>query len=102
MLEFMTEQVEANRLPVEALAAMKLPEVPEDLQSKGRPVLAVSWKGRGGIPAPSALAAQKNKKGFPIAVVNMVFKSKIIEEEYSFVELGDEFPIFVEVAREQF
>lgn len=85
-----------QRLPMDMLQNMELPEVPDELKG----VLSVNWKGKYGIPAPSAVAALTNKSGWPMVVFSMVWHSKIIEEEYPFKTAKSEFEIFSQVAQE--
>lgn len=92
----MTKQVEAHRLPMEALTAMSLPEVPEELSR----LLSVTWKGRGMTPATSAVGAITDKSGQPIAVATLVYKKYIHEEDIPFKDIHREVGIFVEVAKD--
>lgn len=75
---------------------MKLPEVPEELSK----LLSVTWKGRGGIPASSAVGALVDKAGNPLVVVTLVYKKYIHEEDIPFKDLHREARIFAEVAGE--
>lgn len=84
-----------QRLPLDTLLNMELPTVPEKLKN----VLSVNWKGRG-VPAPSAVAALTNKKGHPMVVLSMFYRSKVIEEEHPFYDAVREFEVFREVAEE--
>lgn len=93
----MAEQAEStNRYPLEKLQNLKLPEVPEKLSR----LLSVTWKGRGGIPATSAVGAIVDKAGQPLAVVTLVYKRYIHEEDIPFRDILREMSVFAEVAEE--
>jgi hypothetical protein len=93
----MLDQVDQTtmRLPTEVLHSMELPQVPKNLKH----VLSISWKGRG-VPAPSAVAALTDKKGYPMVTLTLLFGRKVIEEEHNFYNAVREFDIFREVAEE--
>lgn len=92
----MAEQAESNRFPLEKLQNMKLPEVPEELSK----LLSVTWKGRGGIPATSAVGALVDKAGNPLTIITLVYKRYIHEEELPYKDVNREMQIFAEVAGE--
>lgn len=92
----MAEKTESNRFPLETLQNMKLPDVPEHVSK----LLSVTWKGRGGVPTPSAVGALTDKSGWPIVVMTLVYRQCIIEEEHPHKNAEREVKILIEVAEE--
>jgi hypothetical protein len=85
-----------QNLPVETLQEMELPEVPEDLKD----ILSIKWKSKFGVAAPSAIAAVADKKGQPLVVFSLKYRSYLHEEEHPFKHIMNEFDIFSSAARE--
>jgi len=87
---------DTTRFPLETLQKMELPEVPEAVSK----LLSVTWKGRGGVPAPSAVGAMTDSVGNPLVVMTLVYKNSIIEEEHPHKDSYREAKILIEVAEE--
>lgn len=85
-----------QRFPLEALQNMELPKVPDNLSK----FLSITWNGRGGIPAKSAVGALTDKQGNPLATISFYFKRYIHEETIPFKDAEREMSIYIEVAQE--
>lgn len=85
-----------NKFSIEALQAMRLPTVPEELEN----ILAASWQGRHGLPAESAMDALTDNRGNPMVCLSLVYKKYIHEEFHPFKDLEREFSLFKEIALE--
>lgn len=85
-----------QKYSLEALQNMVLPEVLPKLQD----ILSLNWRGRGGIPASSAVGAQTDKQGNPLITISLIFKRYIHEDTLPYKDVHKEFQIYSEVAQE--
>lgn len=96
----MNEERSLSHIPtpsLDYLTSLELPEIPKQF----RKILKVSWVGRNGIPAASAVAAVTDKYNQPQAVISYLYKKTIIEERVSYEFLNRELRHFLEMAEEE-
>lgn len=85
-----------QKLPLSALEAMRLPQVPPELKS----ILSVRWKNKNRFLAQNAGEAFLDQKRIPIIEIKLKGKDFGITEEFPYHEAYKEIEFFIETAKE--